>query len=184
MRKSFRNSFSRYLFYNGYTGGFRSWKRLRGKSTLRIAGGISLLSLLFMLSSCLGWLIDRPTFTLKSITVQPVSLAEMNLLLGVEACNPNNYDLEIKSLDFKVHLNHRLLGAGVLRQGLLIPKAQTSEIRVPVRVGYADIGDCLKSIITGREIRYKLEGRARIKAGLGSVTVPFAREGSINQKDQ
>lgn len=179
-----QNSFFRRLFPGGHTGGFRSRERLRAGSALRIAGVLSLLSLLCMLSACLGRLIDRPTFTLKSITVQSIGFAGTDLLLGVEAHNPNNYDLEIESLDFKIHLNQRRLGEGALRQGLLIPKAQTSEIRVPVRVGYADIGDCLKSIITGREIRYKLEGQARVKAGLGSATVPFTKTGSINQKDQ
>jgi LEA14-like dessication related protein len=184
LRKLLKYSFSQYLFYNGYPGGFRNWHRTKGRSIRRFAAGIALLGLLFMLSSCLGWLIERPTFTLKAITVQPVSLQEMHLLLGVEVRNPNNYDLELKSLDFKLHLNDRMLGTGVLQQELLIPKARTSEISVPIRVGYADIGDCLKSVITGREVRYKLEGQARIKAGLGSATIPFTKEGSINQKDQ
>ncbi len=143
---------------------------------------IFLLSAVFLLSSCLGWLIEKPTFTLKDITIQPVSLTELNFVLGVEARNPNGYDLELKSLDFKLYLNDCEIGTGILQDNIIVPKSRTSEIRIPIACTYTNIADYLKSALMGKEVRYKLVGKAQIKAGFGSTRIPFSKEGSINPK--
>ncbi len=151
------------------------------KSGFRIAAAACLPGLVLLLLSC-GVLFEKPTFTLKEITVQPVSLKEMNFLLGVEARNPNGYDLELKSLEFKFYLDDREVGKGRLQREVRIPKDCTSDLRIPITASYGLVGDYLKAALGGREIRYKLAGDAVIKAGPGSSTVPFSKEGTINPK--
>jgi LEA14-like dessication related protein len=160
--------------------GSRAESYKRGPA-IRVAAATAMLALLF-LSSCLGRLIEQPTFTLKEISIQQAGLKELNLLLGIEVRNPNPYGLEMKSLDFKFYLDDREIGKGELTQEILIPKDCTSDIRVPITASYTLLGDYLRAVLSGREIRYRLAGEVKIKAGPCSATVPFTKQGVLNSQ--
>ena len=167
---------------SGYHGKNETGRDILKPTGLKMTGAALLLGSVLLLCSCLGWLIEKPTFILKEITIRPVSLTELHFLLGVEARNPNGFDLEVKSLDFKLLLNDREIGNGLLQKEILIRKSSTSDIRIPIAATYTNIAEYLKTAFKGGEIRYKLVGNARIKAGLGSTRIPFSTEGTINPK--
>jgi LEA14-like dessication related protein len=180
--KFIKTFFSDYLFYNGYPGGFDSWKKNKGVAVVRYSAGICLLGLLFMFTSCLGLFIENPTFTLKGIKAQQVSLSEINFTLDLRVNNPNKYDLELKSLDYKFYLNDKEAGEGSLKELQTIRKACESDIRIPLNLSRLNLADCLIAAISGQEVRYKLIGKAKVKAGLASASIPFDREGVFNGK--
>ena len=59
-----------------------------------------LLILPLFLASCLGWILEKPSFALREIIVTPRSLMEMSLLLGLDVQNPNRFDLTLKSFEY------------------------------------------------------------------------------------
>jgi LEA14-like dessication related protein len=147
----------------------------------RISAVVVAVACIFFLSSCLSRLIEQPTFQLNAVTIESISLTEMNLVLGMTVQNPNPFDLEVKSLEFALFLNSREIGNCRLQKEVSIRKACCTELRVPLTANFGNLSGYLKSILTGEEIRYQLKGTARLKAGIGSKSFSFSKEGAIIQ---
>jgi len=137
-------------------------------------------SLLF-LTSCLSYFIEQPTFTLRDVAINAISLTETQLILGLDVQNPNRYDLELNRLEFEIYIQDKKLGRGWLQNRVTIRKAGTSYMRIPVTVSHENIERLLTLVIAGRDVPYKLAGKARVKAGyVGAMEIPFSTEALLN----
>jgi LEA14-like dessication related protein len=143
---------------------------------------LPLLLLSIFLMSCLGWILEKPSFVLHEIILRPRSFTEMNLLLGLEVQNPNRIDLTLKSFEYTVYLDNEEIGNGRLEKELLIPSSSTTRLQVPLVAKFKDIGRILKNIITGEDLPYRIEGKADVKTVFGSQKFPFSKEGRIDLK--
>jgi LEA14-like dessication related protein len=134
------------------------------------------------LVSCLGWILEKPSFVLREITLSPRSLIEMNLLLGLDVQNPNRFDLTLKSFEYTLYLNNEEIGKGRLEKEILIPSSSIAGVEAPVAASFKNLGGSLMSIIagfTGKDVSYKIEGKAEVKTFFGSFNFPFSKEGRI-----
>ena len=145
-------------------------------------GILFLFILPFFLVSCLGWILEKPSFVLREITLSPRSLIEMNLLLGLDVQNPNRFDLTLMSFEYTVYLNNEEIGKGRLEKEILIPSSSITQVQAPVAASFKNLGGSLMSIIagmTGKDVSYKIEGKAEVKTFFGSFNFPFSKEGRI-----
>ncbi|MFH1078893.1 MAG: LEA type 2 family protein [Pseudomonadota bacterium] len=146
-------------------------------------------SILFLLASCmclvscLIWIMEKPSFILREIIFSPSSLTQMNLLLGLDVYNPNRFDFTLKSFEYVVFLNNEEIGTGRLEKETLVPSSSTTRVQVSVVAKFNDLGGSLKTIITGRDLPYKIEGKASIKTALGGRNIPFSIDGRIDLKN-
>lgn len=58
-----------------------------------------------------------------------------------------------------------------------------SQVQVSVVAKFRDLGGSLKTIITGNDLPYKIEGKASVKTAFGSRDFPFSKDGRINLKN-
>ena len=155
--------------------------RLLNRNQVKTRVGILLL-LTLILASCVGWILEKPSFVLREITLSPRSFTEMLLLLGLDAHNPNRFDLTLKSLELTLYLNQKEMGKGRLEKEILIPSSSTTRVQAPVAASFNNLGEGLKAVIsgmTGKDVNYKIEGKANIKTIFGSYHFPFSKEGRI-----
>ena len=141
-----------------------------------------LLVVVFFLVSCIGWILEKPSFVLRGIILKPRSFSEMNLLLRLEAKNPNRFDLTLRSFEYTVHLAEEEVAKGRLENPFLLSSSSTTEIEVPIAVRFKDLGASLKAVLTGGDLPYKIEGKAEVRALFTSVHFPFSKEGRIDLK--
>jgi len=151
-------------------------RKSRGARRSGIAA-VCILCVLF--TGCLGWILEKPTFVVREISLKPRSLAEMELRLGIEVHNPNRFDLTLTSLDYTIFIEDRKIGEGRLEQTFLIPSASTTTIRAPLSIRFRDLGGGVRAFLTGGEIPYRIEGSAGIKTIFGSGTFPFNKDGHL-----
>jgi LEA14-like dessication related protein len=145
-------------------------------------GILLLLTLPLFLASCLGWILEKPSFVLREITLSPRSFTEMSLILGLDAHNPNRFDLTLKSFEYTLYLNQQEMGKGRLEKEILIPSSSVTRMQAPIAASFNNLGESLKAVmtgITGKEVIYKIEGKADIKTIFGSYHFPFSKEGRI-----
>ncbi len=142
-----------------------------------------LLTLSICLVSCLNWIMEKPSFVLREIILSPSSLTEVNLLLGLDVQNPNRFDLTLKSFEYVVFLNNEEIGTGRLEKEILVPSSSTTQVQASVIAKFKDLGGILKTIITGHDLPYKIEGKVSIKTTFGSRYFPFSNDGRINLKN-
>jgi LEA14-like dessication related protein len=141
-----------------------------------------LCALSICLMSCLSWILEKPSFVLRGVIISPRSFTEMNLLIDLEAQNPNRFDLTLKSFECTIYLKNEEIGKGRLKNEILIPSSSTTRIQVPVDAKFKDLGASLKAIFTGGDLPYKIEGKADVSTAFGSLNFPFSKEGPINLK--
>ena len=67
---------------------------------------VLLLTPSLLLVSCLSWILEAPSFTLREIDLNPRSFTEMQLLLSLDVRNPNRFDLTLRSFEYTIYLNH------------------------------------------------------------------------------
>ena len=157
-------------------------KNFRQKNVGTRYGILFLCTLPLFLVSCLGWILEKPSFVLREITLSPRSLIEMNLLLALDVQNQNRYDLTLTSFEYTVYLNNEEIGKGRLEKEILIPSSSITKVEAPVAASFKNLGGSLKSIIagfTGKDVSYKIEGKAEVKTFFGSFNFPFSKEGRI-----
>ena len=142
-----------------------------------------LLTLSICLVSCLNWIMEKPSFVLREIILSPSSFTEANLLIGLDVQNPNRFDLTLKSFEYVLFLNNEEIGTGRLEKEILVPSSSTTQVQVSVVAKFKDLGGSLKTIITGHDLPYKIEGKASIKTAFGSRYLPFSNDGRINLKN-
>jgi LEA14-like dessication related protein len=149
---------------------------------MRTRNAILLLALTLFLPSCLSWFIEKPTFNLKEVAITRFSLLDVQFLFGVEVQNPNTFDLKLRALDYTVYFNDQEVGKGRIDQEILIAKSAATLVQVPLQADFRILGNPLREILAGKDLRYKIEGAAIVKATLGSATIPFSKSGEIKIK--
>ena len=145
-------------------------------------GKIIAIGLLFLLPSCLSLFLEKPTFTLKEIEIKRISFQEIDFLLGIEVQNPNSFDLKLRALEYTVYLSGQEVGKGRLEKEISIVKSASTFVPVPLQTNLKNLGNPLAFILAGKDLVYKIEGVAIIKASMGSTTVPFSKSGEIKLK--
>jgi LEA14-like dessication related protein len=149
---------------------------------MRTCKAIPLLALILYLPSCLSWFIEKPTFNLKEVAITRFSLLDVQFLFGVEVQNPNTFDLKLRALEYTVYFNDQEVGKGRMDQEVLIAKSAATLVQVPLQADFKNLGNPLKEILAGRDLQYKIEGAAIVKAALGSATIPFSKSGEVKIK--
>jgi LEA14-like dessication related protein len=155
------------------------WNQKKMRMRCRI-GFLFFLSV--FLVSCLGWVLEKPTFALRGIMISPRSFAETNLLLDFEIQNPNRFDLALTSFEYRIYLNDEEIGNGRSEKEHVISSSSTTRIQLPVAAKFKDFGGILKTLMTGNNLPYRIEGKAGVKTAFGSVSFSFTKEGRINLK--
>jgi LEA14-like dessication related protein len=143
---------------------------------------VAFILIILSIPSCLSWFIEKPTFNLKEAAITRFSLLEVQFLFGVEVQNPNTFDLKLRALDYTVYFNDQEVGRGRMDQEILIAKSAATLVQVPLQADFRNLGNPLKEIRAGKDLRYRIEGAAIVKATLGSATIPFSKSGEIKIK--
>jgi len=138
--------------------------------------------LLLLLPACLSWFMEKPTFSLKEISVNRISLTDISFLIGIEVQNPNSFDLNLASLEYTVFFNEREVGKGRLDEKVRMAKASSTVVRVPLRADFRTLGDPVRMILAGQDLKYRIEGSAVLKALLSTKTLPFSKTGEFRLK--
>jgi LEA14-like dessication related protein len=142
-------------------------------------GILFVLALSVCLVSCLGWIMEQPSFTLHEISISPKSLEDVNLILGLDVYNPNRFDMTLTSFEYVVQLNHEEVGTGRLEKEILLPSSSNTQVQALITAKFKNLGGSLKTLITSQDLPYKIEGNAAVKTAVGSSRFTFSREGNI-----
>jgi LEA14-like dessication related protein len=146
---------------------------------MKLLKKIVILGVLALLPACPSWFFEKPTFTLKEIAVTHISLGEINFLFGIEVQNPNPFDLKIRGLEYKAYLADQEVGKGRLEKEVLIAQSASTLVQIPLQTDFKSLGNALGVVLSGKDLPYKIEGAAIVKAKLGTTTIPFSQSGEI-----
>lgn len=138
--------------------------------------------LLCLQYGCLGWIVEKPTFDLKEVSLTLHSMKKLEAVLTVFVNNPNHYDLTVTSFDYRISLGEKEVGKGFYNEPIRIPKDSRQEIKIPLTAEFDNLGAIFKSYLAGQDVPYHLEGTVLVKVLWGRTKIPLSREGHLNIK--
>ena len=119
-----------------------------------------------------------PEVSLADIKLLPGGLFEQNFQLVLRVTNPNNFDLPLEGLSFKLALNDKPFAQGVSNESVTVPRLGEARIPVVASTTVLDIMQQVLALGSSADLTYRLEGLAYLK-GIGNRSVPYERNGKL-----
>jgi LEA14-like dessication related protein len=106
----------------------------------------------------------------------------LNLLLKVEATNPNSFTLSAEAVTAKARLDNRFdMGAVSITQAIVLPPNIPTMIDVPMTMPWTDVKGLALLASTPKPVPYVVEGKVKIGGERLNVDVPFSIPGTISR---
>lgn len=151
------------------------------------AGGVTgrrLLCLLFAFFTAIAAIAcskpQPPKLTPKKVSVVAVSTAGLDLLLEIEATNPNGFTLAAQSFTGKATLDGKWqLGTVTVSKPVSLPPKVPTMVDVPLNLPWTDAVALASLAAAQRPMPYVVEGSVKIGGEKLNVDVPISMSGTI-----
>jgi len=137
--------------------------------------------LLLLLSACASLRPEPPQVSLVGLRVQELTLSHVNLLAELRLFNPNRMGLTVEEVEYALTLNNISISAGKSLVPVRVEAGESAVVVLRLSGAYFTLFQLVGSLQQGEELRYLLDGSAKISgAGLAVWTFPLRQEGSIS----
>jgi LEA14-like dessication related protein len=124
-----------------------------------------------------------PQLTPKEARVVAVSPAGLDVLVKVEALNPNTVTLSAQALTAKARLDNKWdMGQVTINKPVVLPPKVPTTIDVPLTLPWADMRALTSLAAAQKPVPYVVDGTVRIGGERLNVDVPFALSGTITRE--
>ena len=152
---------------------------MKGAATLR---AVMLLGLLLLTQSCslFGPKLTVPRLKVVSIGMLSADLFSQQFLVRMNVQNPNDRELPIKGIDYKLFLQGDSFAEGVTTAAFVIPALGESQFDMTVRTNFvSSIGRLVQRLNGKSKVEYVIEGTVFTRLGLFSK-IPFQDSGEVD----
>jgi LEA14-like dessication related protein len=94
--------------------------------------------------------------------------------------NPNPFSLQLKHADLDIFLNDKHAGHSLLDSAIDIPRMDSFYIPVSLRIDMKSLFSNALQFLLKKEVKVRVEGKAKLKRGGFPFTVPLSYEGNQN----
>ncbi|HEY7638389.1 MAG TPA: LEA type 2 family protein [Steroidobacteraceae bacterium] len=148
----------------------------------RFFGGALLTALALGLGACaaLGPKIAVPRLTLVRVAMTSADIFNQQFLVRVHVENPNDRELPIRGIDYKLFLEGDSFAEGLSEKPFTVPALGETEFDMTVRTNFVSGLGRLVSRLNGRDqVQYVVEGK--VLTDLGMVKkIPFQETGTVH----
>ncbi len=119
----------------------------------------------------------EPVVTLKEVAVTGLGLTGGSVDVVLSVYNPNGYKLDALKMTYQVDVDSVKLGNGALDGRFVVPKNDSSVVRLPVSFTYAGIGQAGRALLAKGQVNYRVRGDFTVATPIGNFTLPYDRTG-------
>ena len=137
---------------------------------------------LLLFSGCASWFIkgEPPDVLVTNITPLDATAFEQRLQVDLRIRNPNDFDLVVTGIDFKLNVNGTRLARGLGNKELTIPRLSDAVVSVQTSTSTFDIIRQLLSLSQKQDLSYDISGVLHSKDG----RLPFDNSGVLLEQGQ
>jgi LEA14-like dessication related protein len=147
------------------------------QAMFRCVGGV----LLVLLAGCAGMMtrLERPEVTVAGIDLIEPGLLEQRYRIQLRVHNPNDVDLPVDGVRFRVDINGHSFVTGESPAAVTVPRFGSALMEVDAVSTLASFARQFGDISSGRTlaVRYELSGNVHLSHP--PVNLPFTQEGEI-----
>ena len=124
--------------------------------------------------------IGTPRLSLVSVGMTSADIFNQQFRVRMHVQNPNDRDIPVNGLDYKLFLEGDSFAEGVSNQAFVIPALGETEFDLTVRTNFVSSLGRLVSRLNGRtKVNYVLEGKVLTDIGMFKK-IPFSESGSVD----
>ncbi len=134
----------------------------------------------FLLAGCTTWLMkgEPPEVLVTNVTPLEASAFEQRLQVDLRIRNPNDFDLAVTGIDFRLDLNGNRLARGLGNKELVVPRLSDAVTSVETSTSTLQVVRQLLSFSGDQALTYHLTGVVHTKEG----RLPFDNSGVLLDK--
>ena len=148
----------------------------------RSFAGAALGTLVLCLAACnaLGPKIEVPQLTLVRVAMTSADIYNQQFLVRMHVENPNDLELPIKGIDYKLFLEGDSFSEGVSNKAFVVPAKGETEFDMIVRTNFVSGVARLMSRLNGRQqVQYTVEGKVLTDISMAKK-IPFQESGTVS----
>jgi LEA14-like dessication related protein len=140
------------------------------------------LSLCLTACSTLGPKIEVPRLSLVSVAMTSADIFNQQFVVRLNVENPNDRELPIKSIDYKLFLEGDSFSEGVSNKPFTVPAKGDTDFDMIVRTNFVSGAGRLLSRLNGRnQVQYVVEGKLLTDLSMAKK-IPFQESGTVSLK--
>jgi LEA14-like dessication related protein len=141
---------------------------------------LSALALCLAACSMLGPKIEVPQLSLVRIAMTSADIFNQQFLVRVHVENPNDRELPIRGIDYKLFLEGDSFAEGVSNKPFTVPAKGETDFDMTVRTNFVSGVARLLSRLNGRDqVQYVVEGKVLTDISMAKK-IPFQESGTVS----
>lgn len=139
-------------------------------------------TLLFALGACSTFApkLESPRLTVMSVAMTSGDMFNQNFLVHLNVQNPNDRELPIKGIDYKLFLQGDSFAEGVTTAPFVVPAQGENQFDITVRTNFvSSLGRLLSRLNGKKSVEYVIEGQVLLSSGL-LRKIPFRQSGAVD----
>lgn len=122
-----------------------------------------------------------PELKVLAVKTTGVSASDISVDILVNIQNPNQIELNLDSMNYKLNVAGETVVDGLFNNGIVVPAEGQQNITIPVKFRFNSIGTILSGIMQ-KTLRkeYELSGQAQMGGFFKGVSIPFSQKGELN----
>jgi LEA14-like dessication related protein len=126
---------------------------------------------------------EPPTVKPVSGKVTGINGTGLDVEAKLEAHNPNDFEIKVKSFSATVTLDHKLsIGPVSSPQAVTLPANKNKVFDVPISVKWNDVAALAPLALSNKDVPWEAEGTVKIVAESLEVSLPFKVNGVITHQ--
>lgn len=148
----------------------------------RLFSGTLLCALVLGLTACSTPKLAVPKLALVSVAMTSADIFNQQFMVRVNVQNPNDRELPITSIDYKLFLEGDSFSEGVSSKPFTVPAQGETDFDMIVRTNFVSSAGRLVSRLNGRDqVQYVVEGKLLTDIS-GLKKIPFQESGTVTLK--
>ena len=122
----------------------------------------------------------QPLVQFSDVKIRGLGLSGGALDIVLSVYNPNGFDLNATRLTYRLLVEEKDLGSGVLDRAFRVKDRDSTFVTIPMDFTYAGLGAAGRQLLSSGAVNYRVIGDITVNTGLGNFTVPYDQRGRFS----
>ena len=122
----------------------------------------------------------QPVVQFSNVKIRGLGLSGGALDIVLSVYNPNGYNLNATRLTYKLMVEDKDLGNGVLDHAFRVKDKDSTFVTIPMDFTYAGLGAAGQQLLQSGAVNYRVIGDITVDTPAGNFTVPYDRRGRFS----
>ena len=122
----------------------------------------------------------QPLIGFSDVKIRGLGLTGGALDIVLSVYNPNGYNLNATRLTYKLMVEDKDLGSGVLDRAFRVKDRDSTFVTIPMDFTYAGLGAAGRQLLQSGSVNYRVIGDITVDTQVGNFTVPYDQRGRFS----